>query len=68
MKKLFISLGLVASTMMFAQENQIPLKNLVNFNVHCLNYDNNFRPCIKVKEGDIVYTLVFDQTSSKPVD
>ncbi|MGV4439291.1 hypothetical protein ACQ1PL_07300 [Ornithobacterium rhinotracheale] len=68
MKKIIISLSLIASTMMFAQENQIPLKNLVNFNVHCLNYDNNFRPCIKVKEGDIVYTLVLDQTSSKPVD
>ncbi|MRJ10694.1 hypothetical protein EDL98_06305 [Ornithobacterium rhinotracheale] len=68
MKKLFISLGLIASTMMFAQENQIPLKNLVKFSRICLNYDNDFRPCIDVKEGDIIYTLVFDQTSSKPVD
>ncbi|MGP6603199.1 hypothetical protein [Ornithobacterium rhinotracheale] len=68
MKKLFISLSLIASTMMFAQENQIPLKKLVKFSRICLNYDNNFRPCIDVKEGDIVYTLVFDQTSSKPVN
>ncbi|MGV4461201.1 hypothetical protein ACQ1Q5_06665 [Ornithobacterium rhinotracheale] len=68
MKKLFISLSVIASTMIFAQENQIPLKNLVKFSRICLNYDNDFRPCIDVKEGDIVYTLVFDQTSSKPVD
>ncbi|AFL96403.1 hypothetical protein [Ornithobacterium rhinotracheale] len=59
MKKLFISLGLMASTMMFAQEKKTSSKNMVFFNQWCLKEYADMVPCITFSENNIDYKLLF---------